>query len=84
LQRTLYRQAKGKPHWQTTSVNQAIDIDFDHIDIESALRDPKFCGKLHALEQAGGKVEKVLLGLVHDRDVIVLWGDPHPQAQAHA
>jgi len=59
---------------------KAMDVVFDSDDIEVGLRDPKFGKQLQALEQSGVKVEKDLVGLVHDRDVVALWGDPKWEA----
>lgn len=59
---------------------KAMDVSFDCDDIEEGLRDPKFVSQLKGLEQSGVKVEKDLIGLVHDRDVVALWGDPKWEA----
>jgi zinc protease len=61
---------------------EAMAVNFDADDIESALRgaDPEFGKGLERLQKEGVKVEKDLVGLVHDRDVTVLWGDPKWQA----
>lgn len=59
---------------------KAMDVVFDCDDIEAGLRDPKFVNQVKALEQSGVKIEKDLIGLVHDRDVVALWGDPKWEA----
>jgi zinc protease len=56
---------------------RALEVSFDSDDLESALKQPTgFARGLQKLEAEGVKIEKDLLGLVHDRDVVALWGDP--------
>ncbi len=69
----------------------ALAVTFDAEDIESCLRtDRQFNDALGRLQATGVKVEKDTLGLIHDRDVLALWGDPawearfDPAAKPHA
>ena len=60
---------------------KALEVEFDSDDIESGLRgDRKFVAGLERLAKQGVKPGNDLVGLVHDRDVVVLWGDPKWQA----
>lgn len=56
---------------------RALEVTFDSDDIQGALSGPtEFVRGLRKLEAEGVKPEQDLLGLVHDRDVVALWGDP--------
>jgi zinc protease len=59
---------------------KAMEVTFDADDIETGLKDPKLGKQFKALEDSGVKIEKDLVGLVHDRDVVALWGDPKWEA----
>ena len=60
---------------------KALEVEFDSDDIESGMRgDRKFMAGLERLAKEGVKPGNDLVGLVHDRDVVVLWGDPEWQA----
>jgi zinc protease len=55
----------------------AEKVVFNSDDIESGLKtDKQFIEGLQALEKGGMKIEKDVLGLIHDRDVVAFWGDP--------
>lgn len=60
----------------------AMSIVFDSDQIDDALKqDTEFRRALGKLQQESGKkLEKDLIGLVHDRDVVAFWGDPMWQA----
>jgi zinc protease len=56
---------------------QALGVSFDSDEIQKALATRNgFTEGLAKLQNEGVKIEKDLLGLVHDRDVLALWGDP--------
>ncbi len=55
---------------------QAMDLQFDGDDIETAMKDPNFVKPLDKLQKEGVEISKDFIGLLHDRDVVVLWGDP--------
>lgn len=56
---------------------RAMEVTFDSDDIDGALRQPtEFALGLKRLQDEGVKIEQDMLGLVHDRDVVALWGDP--------
>jgi len=56
---------------------KAMEVVFDSEDIQHGMRKgTDFAKGLQKLEKDGVKMEKDLLGLVHDRDVVALWGDP--------
>ena len=55
----------------------AEKVNFDSDDIETGQRkDRKFMEGLMNLQKSGMKVEKDVVGLIHDRDVVAFWGDP--------
>lgn len=55
----------------------AEKVNFDSDDIEEGMkRDRNFITGMNALAAKGMKMEKDVVGLVHDRDVIAFWGDP--------
>jgi zinc protease len=55
----------------------AEKVVFNSDDIDSGLKtDQQFIEGLHALEKGGMKIEKDVVGLIHDRDVVAFWGDP--------
>lgn len=55
----------------------AEKVNFDSDDIEEGMkRDRGFITGMNALAAKGMKMEKDVVGLVHDRDVIAFWGDP--------
>jgi zinc protease len=59
-------------------------VDFDSDEIQTALRqDRPFIEGLKRLEKSGAMKKenaKDVLGLIHDRDTVALWGDPAWQA----
>ena len=61
-----------------------LEVEFNDADIQAAQRNPAFA---EALQRAGLKVDKDVLGLIHDRDVVAFYGDPRWEAridgQAH-
>ena len=64
-----------------TRFPKAMGVNFDADDIEHMDRK---CGEaLQALQKEGVKIEKDFVGLIHDRDVTVLWGDPKWEATFH-
>ena len=55
----------------------AEKVVFDSDDIETGLKSDKaFIQGLQSLEKGGMKIEKDVVGLIHDRDVVAFWGDP--------
>jgi zinc protease len=55
----------------------AMAIDYDGDDMQHELRSRNsFSEGLARLQKNGVKIEKDLIGLIHDRDVVALWGDP--------
>ena len=55
----------------------AEKVVFNSDDIETGLKSDKpFIAGLKNLEQGGMKIEKDVVGLIHDRDVVAFWGDP--------
>jgi zinc protease len=55
----------------------AEKVVFNSDDIETGLKtDKPFITGLQALEKSGMKIEKDVVGLIHDRDVVAFWGDP--------
>ncbi len=55
----------------------AEKVVFDSEDIETGLKtDKPFIEGLQTLEKGGMKMEKDVVGLIHDRDVVAFWGDP--------
>ena len=58
---------------------------FDSDDIETGQRkDRNFIAGLTALQKGGMKIDKDLVGLIHDRDVVAFWGDPLWEARLDA
>ena len=62
---------------------QAMELQFDGEDIETAMKDPTFVKPLEKLQKQGVEIGKDFIGLLHDRDVVVLWGDPKWDATFH-
>lgn len=55
----------------------AENVNFDSDDIQDGIKkDRAFITGMNALAAKGMKMEKDVIGLVHDRDVIAFWGDP--------
>jgi len=55
----------------------AEKVVFNSDDIETGLKtDRAFIEGLQGLEKSGMKIEKDVVGLIHDRDVVAFWGDP--------
>ena len=55
----------------------AENVVFDSDDIETGQhKDRQFITGLSALQQHGIKLDKDVIGLIHDRDVVAFWGDP--------
>lgn len=63
----------------------AEKVNFDSDDIEEGMKtDRNFIQGVQALEKSGTKIEKDLIGLIHDRDVVAFWGDPLWDARFNA
>lgn len=55
----------------------AEKVVFNYDDIEAGMKkDKPFIEGLQALQKGGMKLEKDVIGLIHDRDVVAFWGDP--------
>ena len=55
----------------------ALAIDYDGDDMQRYMRTRNpFTEGLGRLQKKGVKIEKDLIGLIHDRDVVAFWGDP--------
>ncbi|MFO1530730.1 MAG: hypothetical protein U1F77_13610 [Kiritimatiellia bacterium] len=55
-----------------------LEVEFNDADIEAAQRNPEFAEEI---QRAGIKVDKDVLGLIHDRDVVAFFGDPRWEAR---
>jgi zinc protease len=63
----------------------AEKVNFNSDDIQEGMKkDRNFIMGLNQLHAQGMKVEKDVLGLIHDRDVIAFWGDPLWEARFDA
>ena len=55
----------------------AEKVVFNSDDIDKGMKtDRAFIEGIQALEKGGMKMEKDVIGLIHDRDVLAFWGDP--------
>ena len=63
----------------------AEKVNFNSDDIQEGMKkDRNFIMGLNQLHAQGMKVEKDVVGLIHDRDVIAFWGDPLWEARFDA